>query len=302
MICVILAGFSPIIINSRPKVLDAYFFATTTCAIEAFLFLPIMLAERKNIKAKFDKNLISTIELNSLLYGFKNNKILLIYVGITFGVAQILFYWAYQLAGTINGSLAQKTAVIFGLLFGYLINREKISYKQIIFSLILFFGLILAVTQGSFNLLEPNFGVLLMLITVILWMLAHSITKPIFDREESTPIQMVFMRNSISALFLVSTYFIFYPLENVKLLFDSINLFFVILMGVTYGLSLFCWYKLLSYLGTSKATAMTSGTTIITIIFATILLSEVFTVFHVIGTILVIISVIMIVKPRKEND
>ena len=72
-------------------------------------------------------------------------------------------------------------------------------------------------------------------------------------------------------------------------------------MGLAYGLGLFCWYKVLTYLGTSKGTAMTSGTPIVTIIFATIVLGEVFTIFHIIGTILVIFSVLMIVKPRKDE-
>ena len=73
-------------------------------------------------------------------------------------------------------------------------------------------------------------------------------------------------------------------------------------MGLAYGLGLFCWYKVLAYLGTSKGTAMTSGTPIVTIIFATIILNEIFTIFHIIGTLLVIFSVLMIVKPRKDED
>jgi drug/metabolite transporter (DMT)-like permease len=73
-------------------------------------------------------------------------------------------------------------------------------------------------------------------------------------------------------------------------------------MGITYGLGLFCWYKLLSNMGTSKSSVMTSGDTIMTIIFAIILLGELLTIYHIIGTVLIIISVIMIVKPEKEEQ
>jgi len=302
LIAVFLVGLQPIIANSRPSSLDPYFFAATTCIIEASLFFPIMLIERKKIKTNFKAELINIEKMNSLLYGYKNNKILLIYIGINFGIAQVLFFLGYQLAGAINGSLAQKTTVIFALLFGYFINREKISKVQIIFSFVLLFGLTLAVTKGSFNLLEFNIGVLLIIITVILWMLGHSLTKPVFDRDEATPTQIVFIRNLLSGLFLIITYFIIFPLDNFNLFFDPVNQFFIVLMGVAYGLSLFCWYKVLSYLGTSKATAMTGGTPIITIIFATIILSEIFTIFHIIGTLLVILSVLMIVKPRKDEN
>jgi len=261
-----------------------------------------MLIERKRIKLSHERELINLEELSTILNGWKNNKILLIYIGINFGIAQVLFFLGYQLAGAINGSLAQKTVVIFGLLFGYLINQEKVSYTQIIFSMVLFFGLILAVTAGKFNLLEFNIGVLLIIITAILWMLAHAFTKPVFDRNEATPTQMVFIRNLLSGLFLFTTYFLFFPIDNINLILNSINLFFIIAMGIAYGLGLFCWYKVLAYLGTSKGTAMTSGTPIVTIIFATIILNEIFTIFHIIGTLLVIFSVLMIVKPRKDED
>lgn len=299
--CVILVGLQPIIANSRPSTLDAYFFAATTCIIEASLFFPLMLIERKKIKASYRNEQINSEELYSQLNGWKKNKMLLIYVGINFGIAQILFFLGYQLAGAINGSLAQKTTVIFALLFGYLINREKILKVQIIFSCVLLFGLTLAVTQGSFNLLAFNIGVLIIFITVILWMLGHSLTIPVFDRNEATPTQIVFIRNFLSGLFLITTYFIIFPLDNFNLLFNKINFFFIVAMGISYGLGLFCWYKVLSYLGTSKATAMTGGSPIITIIFATIILGEIFTIFHIIGALLVILSVLMIVKPRKDE-
>ena len=302
LIALFLVGVQPIIANSRPLSLDPYFFGATTCIVEAIIFFPLMLIERKKIRLLHEKDLITLEDISTLLNGWKNNKILLIYIGINFGIAQVFFFWGYQLAGAINGSLAQKTVVIFGLLFGYLINQEKIRYTQIIFSLVLFFGLILAVTAGIFNLLEFNIGVLLIIITAMLWMLAHSLTKPLLDRNEATPVQLVFIRNFLSGLFLISTYFIIFPIENFNLIFDSINLFFIILMGLVYGLGLFCWYKVLTYLGTSKGTAMTSGTPIITIIFATIILGEIFTIYHIMGTILVITSVIIIVKPQKNEE
>ena len=297
-----LVGLQPIIANSRPLSLDPYFFGATTCIVEAIIFFPLMLIERKRIRILHEKELIPQEDISTLLNGWKNNKVLLIYIGINFGIAQVLFFWGYQLAGAINGSLSQKTVVIFGLLFGYLINKEKVKYPQIIFSLVLFFGLILAVTAGKFNLLDFNIGVLLIIVVATLWMLAHSLTKPILDRNEATPVQLVFIRNSLSGFFLISTYFILFPIENFYLIFDSINLFFIILMGLAYGFGLFCWYKVLAFLGISKGSAITSGTPIVTIIFATIILGEIFTIFHIMGTILVITSVIIIVKPQKKEN
>jgi drug/metabolite transporter (DMT)-like permease len=245
------------------------------------------------------KELITIEEMDSFLNGYKKNKLLLIFVGSAFGFGMILFFIGYQLAGAINGSLAQKATVFFSLLFGWLILHEKITKKQILFSGILFLGLILAVTQGSFNILEINVGVLILLLLSGIWMFTHSLTKPILDKNEATPIQMVFIRNAVGGVILISTYFVFFPIENIKLLLDLVNIFWFCAMGTVYSIGLFCWYKTLAYLDVNKASLLYSPTLIITAIFSTILLREIFTILHLIGTIIIILSIIMIVREKK---
>ena len=177
--------------------------------------------------------------------------------------------------------------------------------KQQSFLTILFFGLILAISQGSFNLLTFSIdilsGVLIMLMITCLWMFGHSITKPVFNRNEATPTQMVFIRNILSGIILFSTYFLFFPFENISLLFVPINQFYYISMGTVYGAGLYCWYKTLSYLDVSKATILFSPTPIITAIFATLFLGELFTIFHLIGLVIIIVSIVIIVKQKEEK-
>ncbi len=296
---VILVGLQPIIANSRPAELDSYIFAAMTCIIESIIFFPIIMIERRNLKISKIEDPKKTIEIESLLNGWKKHKLFLVYLGINFGIAQILFFLSYQLAGAINGSLAQKTTVIFSLLFGYIINKEPIKKSQVIFSFILLFGVTLAITQGLFNLLEFNLGVILMLITVAIWMLGHAITKKVFDKNEATPIQLVFSRNALSGIILFSTYFLLFPLENFNLLFNPINIFYFLAMGTIYGVGLFCWYKVLTCLDVSKASVLGSPTPIVTAFFA-IFLGEIFNLFHLIGLFIIIISIYFIVREKKE--
>jgi len=298
IMCLFLVGIQPIIANSRLTSLDPYIYATMTCLVEALMFLPLMLFERTKLKNSAICNQEQINEVDSLLNGWRNHKLLLAYIGINFGIAQILFFVAYQIAGSINGSLAQKTTVIFGLLFGYLINKEQITKTQIIFSFILFFGLTVAITQGSFNLLQLNIGVITMLISSTLWMIGHAATKPILSEKEGTPIQFVFIRNSLSGTFLFFTYFLFFPIENIGLLGEQINIFHYTLMGIVYGSGLFFWYKLLSLVDVSKAAVIVSPTPIVTAFFATFL-GEIFTIFHLIGLIIIIISIYVIVREKN---
>jgi drug/metabolite transporter (DMT)-like permease len=295
----ILVGFQPIVANSRPVTLDAHLFAFLTCLIEAIIFLPLLIIERKRKLVK--NNNTNTNHSNSMIRNWRKNIWLFLFIGLIFGLNQLLFFIGYELAGEINGALTQKTTVFFSLIFGFLILKERITKIQVIFSTILFFGLILAISQGSLNFsLEILTGVLIMLLITCLWMFGHSITKPVFERGEATPTQMVFIRNSLSFLFLFSTYFLFFPLENINLLFVPINQFYYISMGVVYGAGLYCWYKTLSYLDVSKATIIFSLTPIVTAIFATLLMGRLFSIFHLIGSIIVIVSVIIIVKQKKD--
>lgn len=299
-------GFQPIVANSRPQSLDALIFAAMTCLIEAIIFFPLMILELKMSSLKHNKEKTMSTLIKSTTQNWKRNFWLLIFIGFIFGINQFLFFIGYRLAGAINGSLTQKTTVFFGLIFGFLILKEKITKIQIIFSITLFFGLVLAITQGSFNLKDFNLniilGVLTLLIITCLWMFGHTVTKPIFNREEASPTQMVFLRNILSGIILFIAFLILTPPTSLDIFLDPVNSFYFLSMGLVYGIGLFCWYKTLSYLDVSKATIIFSPTPIVTALFSVFLLNENFTIFHLIGTIIVILSIVIIVNQQKVKD
>jgi drug/metabolite transporter (DMT)-like permease len=110
---------------------------------------------------------------------------------------------------------------------------------------------------------------------------------------------MVFIRNIISGVILLLTYLLIFT-PDLKVFIEPDNLSFFFLMGSVYGAGLVCWYKTLSYLDVSKATVVFSPTPITSAIFATIILGEVFTLAHFLGTILVIVSIIIIVLQKRS--
>jgi len=305
IISLLFLSLEPIIANSRPAEIDSFIYGAMTSIIMSAIFLPLMLLERKRLKTNLEsldsvKENEKIQEVNSLLNGFKNHRWLFIYLGINFAFAYVLFFWGYELAGAINGSLAQKMDLIFALLFGFLINKEKITKTQIIFSFVLFFGLIIAITRGSFNLIEFNLGVIILIITTMLWMSAHAITRPILEKKEISPFQLVFMRNLISGIFLFVLYLAFFGNRAFILLLDPINLYNFILMGIVYGIDLCCYYLALSYIKVSKVSILMAPSLFITTFFATIFLSEVFTIFHLIGSVIVITSIVIIIRLKEE--
>ncbi len=297
-------SLQPIIANSRPSVIDPYIFAAVTALIMATIFFPLFVLERHKLNSSIDVDVNSNEKLYSLLNGWKkkNNLKFLVIIGITFSIVPVLLYVSFELAGAINSSLTLKSEVFFALLFGYIFLKEKrISKVQLLFCATLFFGVYIAITQGSFNLLEFNIGVLILLIDVALFTLIHTFTKSRFDRNELSPIQVVFIRSLLSGIILFSTYFIFFPLDKLNIVFNPNYFIYYLLMGFDYSVSLFLWYKTLSYIQIGKAGVLNSVTPIITALFSWIILDDVFTTFHLIGMVIIIISIYMIVRNPEEK-
>ena len=296
-------GLQPVIANSRPKIIDPYLFAAITALIEALIFLPAYILERRKLKNRIKVEIDEKQQLinKSLLSGWKksNNIKLLLIIGLTFSIIPVLNYIGFEIAGAINSSLIFKSEIIFALIFGYVLLKERISKIQILFCFLLFFGVIISVTQASFNLLELNTGVIILLISVIIFTLVHTLTKSGFDRNELFPTQVVFIRNSFSGILLFSTYFLFFPFENMLIVIDPQYFIYFLLMGVDYGFSLFLWYKCLTYLEIGKASVILSLTPIVSAFFSFILRREEFTIFHLIGTFIIIFSIIIIVRQKK---
>ena len=291
---VFLIGLQPVIANSRPKTIDPFIFGGITAIIEALIFMPFYFLERKSIKKEK--------RANSLLHGWKKkrNIFLLLVIGIAFSAIPIMLYIGYGITGAINSSLALKSEIVMALLFGYLLLNEKISKIQVFFCFTLFFGLFLAITEGFKYVLGLDLGVLIILISVILFTFIHALTKISFDRDELFPSQVIFIRTSISGILITIIYIVIFPIENLKVIFYGNNFLFFLLMGIDYGFSLYMWYKALSYIEIGKVTIINSLTPIVSSFFSFLLLGENFTVFHLIGLSIIILSIIMIVKMKKE--
>ena len=107
IISLLFLSLEPIIANSRPAEIDSFIYGAMTSIIMSTFFFPLMLLERKRIKSSIadsDSNLESEKikELNSLLNGYKNHKLLFVYLGINFAIVYVLFFWGYAPAGVQN--------------------------------------------------------------------------------------------------------------------------------------------------------------------------------------------------------
>ena len=300
-ICIFTIGLQPVISIARPDIIDPYLFGAITALIEAIIFFPIFLIERGKLKRDLLNDPIINKKNSSLIHGWKkksNIKVIII-IGLTFSAVPILLYIGYELAGPIISSLTMKSEIIFALMFGFLLLKEKISKVQILFCVLLFSGLVIAIIGDSLNTLEFNLGVLILLFSVIIFTIVHTLTKIGFERNELFPSQVVFLRNLISGILLTILYFLIFPLENFAIIIDPYNFMFFLIMAIDYGASLYLWYKALTYIQIGKASIIISLTPIVSAFFSFVIFGKMFTLFHLIGTIIVIFSIFMIVRGKK---
>ena len=142
IIAIFTIGLQPVIANSRPKIIDPYLFAVITSLIEALIFLPVYILERRKLKVSIEIETDEKLQLmnKSLLNGWKkvNSIKLVLIIGLTFSIVPVLNYIGFELAGAINSSLIFKSEIIFALIFGYLLLKEKVSKLQVLFCFLLF--------------------------------------------------------------------------------------------------------------------------------------------------------------------
>lgn len=297
-----LIGLQPVIIIARPKSLDTYIFAAMATLFATFFFLPLVFIERKRLKTKIKEEPSNSILYTNKLTNWKNHYKFLFYLGLVFGLGRVFFYFALDLVGASIGSVLSKAGIVMALIFGYYILKEKITLIQIIISFVLLTGLIIVIINGSFVNFVLNFGVIIILVVGLFWTHAHCLTKPLIEKGDATPIFMVFIRSFLATLILFPTYFIFFPLQNVMLFTNIINIIFFVAIGFVHGFGLFCWYKTISYMRFSRATILYAPTPIISSILAYFFLDEELTIFTLIGIAIVIFSIIVIMREKETEQ
>jgi len=303
IITVLLIGLQPVISISRPSIIEPFPFSTITVIFMAIIFFPIFLIERFRLKSLSKRD--SNDRVTSLLSGWKQirNIRLFVGIGIIFSIVPVLLIVGYDLAGAVDSSLALKSEVIIALLSGYLfLNEKRISKIQIFFCIFLILGLLIAITRGFGELFEINLGILIIVLAVIIFTIAHTFTKSGFDRNEISPIQVVFIRNVLSGIIMLLTYFIFFPIEGLIIVFSPEYLIYPFLMALDWGFSLLFWYRTLSYISIGKAGVIMSLTPISSAFFSWIILGTEITYFHLIGISIMIVSIYMIVRETTDKE
>ncbi|MFW9827475.1 MAG: DMT family transporter [Candidatus Thorarchaeota archaeon] len=284
LISLLLLGILPIISNSRPSTLSTLDFAFYLSLWELICSLPIFFYELpKSNVGIFQKAINSKIRKKTLtIMGF---------TGIIFSVSTFFYVLAFESAGTINASIAIQTYPLFSILMEFILFKKKKRLIELIFTILMIIGIYYLGTKGTWLIqgFSPWFG--LALIVPFLWSIAHVTIKQTLDTSPITPNQVTFFRVFISSfvLFIISS-----VVNGISNTFGGLmNLEFQLygfIMGIVYYAELVNWFYAVKHIDVSMASAITTPTPLITMIFAFFILRESIEFYQVIAMIIVFLS------------
>lgn len=299
-------GIHPIINNSRPIGLDSLNFAWLMGLFELLCVIPLFILEKRKIFKNHIQNEKYRGEKAQNLR--KNAWKLFVTIGIFFSIATVFYTTGLSIAGSINGSIATKTAPIFALFIGALLLHEKITKKQLGLTLFMLFGLYYQSTKGTMLLEEMNIGFLMLCITTFLWNFSHALSKPFLQSRAISTIEIIFYRSLLVFISVLGYSIAQTGFDSViSVILNPYFIFFGFLMGGTYFLMHFCWYKSITTINLSLASALVIPSPVITTIVAIAMQQEILHGYQIIGMIIMVAGLYalllekMKVQPIENN-
>jgi drug/metabolite transporter (DMT)-like permease len=283
IITIFIAGALPIIIKYGTGLINPLFFATFSSLI-AGIFLFKLAILKGNWKILFNKRYF----LRLLLIGF---------FGIT--LSNICFFFGVTLTSGINSSILLVIEPLYATFIGYMLLNEKITLKQIFFTMIIMLGTLVVIYRAGSIF---NWGDLLVLLTPLCWQIAHFFSKRLMaSYKEITPMLIATARTLYGGIFL----FILSSVEGVNQ-YDKLGITNILLLLIFQGIVGFAlhysiWYEAIKRLNLSKATTLVSVYPTFSILLAWIILKEFPTFYQLAGFALIMVGIFGLSGIKSEH-
>jgi len=179
-----------------------------------------------------------------------------------------ILFVAQELTTAVNASFLIRLTPLFVLPVGYVILKEKIPWNSILFMFIMLVGTFLLITGGVF--MVPGSGDLLVILVASLIAFQNVFAKKMMKKV--SPEMVIFCRVCLSSLLIV----IFIPaiIDVRTVSFTRGDIFYFVITGALYFLSVFCQYNSIKLIGPFLTTAFFLSGSLFSAIFAYILLGE----------------------------
>ncbi len=275
----LVSGFS-IFINKFAVVAikEPLIFTATRNTLVSLLLLAIIV---------FKKNFKELKKLSSKDFLF------LVSIGIVGGsIPFYLFFTGLSQIPAINGAIIHKTLVLWVTILAIPFLKEKLSKETFLVVFTLFFANILV---GGFKGFEFSKGEFLVLVATILWAVENVMAKKILSKVN--PNLVIEARMGIGALILLTLSFILKPQALFSLgNLNATNWMWILITSLLLFSYVYFWYRGLKYLPAITATAVLTGSTLITNILSAIFVTHTLNTLTLIQSALIAIGIIALYK------
>jgi len=283
IITIFIAGALPIIIKYGTGLINPLFFATFSSLI-AGVFLLVLAILKRNWKILINKSYF----FHLLLIGF---------FGIT--LSNICFFFGVTLTSGINSSILLVIEPLYAIFIGYILLNEKITLKQIFFTIIIMLGTLVVIYRAEFIF---NWGDLLVLLTPLCWQIAHFFSKRLMtSHKEITPMLIATARTLYGGIFL----FILSSAKGMnqynKLGVKGVLLILLFQGIIGFALHYSIWYGAIKRLNLSKATTLVSVYPTFSILLAWFILKEIPTFYQLAGFGIIILGIFGLSRIKSEH-
>jgi len=283
IITIFIAGALPIIIKYGTGLINPLFFASFSSLI-AGIFLFTLALLKGNWKTLFNKRYFPRL----LLIGF---------FGIT--LSNICFFFGVTLTSGINSSILLVIEPLYAIFIGYILLNEKITLKQIFFTMITMLGTLVVIYRVGFIF---NWGDLLVLLTPLCWQIAHFFSKRLMTSyKEITPMLIATARTLYGGTFLFILSSIKGSNQYDKLGMTNIMLLLIFQGIIGFALHYSIWYEAIKRLNLSKATTLVSVYPTFSILLAWLILKEFPTFYQLAGFALIMVGIFGLFGIKSEH-
>ena len=278
LISVFFFGLQPIVTKYTVKTINPLFLGTMSVFFG--LIIPMLvLIKRKKVK--------TLIEKENILYLF-----FIAFFGSVFAFG-LLFIGAKMTSG-INVSLLLQSEPLYATFIGFFILKESISKKQFFAMFMIIIGMSVILYNGTLSI---NYGDILILLTPVGWQISHTIVKKVIKKIETYTIVTGRFLYAFPVFLFLSTLF---GSNQFEVLIVPFYFGLILFIGISEILGYIFWIEALKRINLSKATTLVSPYPMLSLIFAWFILSELPSIYQIIGLISVLIGIYIIGRVKSE--
>ena len=224
----------------------------------------------------------------------KKDWMFMIAIGIAEVAALIAYFYGLSTSTAVNASIFSNSEIVFALVIGMMVFREKLRIKECIpFSMIIIGMMAIPIGntlfQNNFSLGEILAGDLLIILSGILYGIDITLCKYVGDKFDARRvIQIVSFVCAAVAISLIVVFQI--PMDVDLMQLPSI----LVLSILGTGMSTLFFLMALKFIGTMRTVLLYSTTSIFGVFFSGLFLAEVITVMDILSLVLVMTGIVML--------